>query len=113
MWLGLVRITDHTFKNIYFKIASELYPPTQSFERGRYTQICLKFFLCRDEQSFYQEHSESVILWAGQFKEWSDWVLEKEIIFWERKVFDENEKYEQITLTCSYGSCLQIRVPSL
>ena len=37
------------------------------------------FLVCmgREEQRFYQEYSKSVILWAGQFQEWSGWLLKK------------------------------------
>ena len=33
--------------------------------------------MCREKQRFYQEYSKSVVLWAGQFQEWSGRLLKK------------------------------------
>ena len=48
--------------------------------------------MCREKQRFYQEYSKSVVLWAGQFQEWSGRLLKKKKEVTLRKIFNEREK---------------------
>lgn len=51
--------------------------------------------MCREKQRFYQEYSKSVILWAGQFQEWSGRLLKQTTKSKAlRKIFNERQKVQ-------------------
>lgn len=52
--------------------------------------------MCREKQRFYQEYSKSVILWAGQFQEWSGRLLKQtnKKSKARRKIFNEHQKVQ-------------------